>query len=254
MPASLGKRDQLCEDGGPWPCTEPGCPARFVSCETLTRDRTWCSLSASSFWANDSAAPLSGRIWKNCPRSCDRCAGPSGPSCLELSLGRVEIRHGASSPKLPILVHKAWMRGVASRMARRGLQRRACNDTLFLEARWEGQHWPDTARSTVDSAQATAAVRIGIYGAMEHLSVRLSARSLAPTARGPGLVIYDSRASRELSLWLVLPEQIEGFMAQLNQLHSALVARQIGLRCRELRDRYQGEHFLVTTTSQRPQP
>ena len=118
----LDQRDQdlLCEDGGPFACTEEGCSAPFVTCDTLAKEREGCNHSFANFWTRTTAA-MTGSVASHCPRSCGRCEGahqgPGVPSCLALSLGRVRaarhhgvrgVHHMLSS--LPILVRSARVR------------------------------------------------------------------------------------------------------------------------------------------------
>ena len=60
-----------CEDAGPWPCREEGCPSPTIHCEQLKGD---CTRPFSAVWEafpDDSIREQP--IWKSCRRTCGKC-------------------------------------------------------------------------------------------------------------------------------------------------------------------------------------
>ena len=72
------RRAKTCEDAGPFPCVEAGCPSPEIACADLSQsfaDGLWmCRLSFSAAWDNDLPAGTEGCIVSDlCPRSCGAC-------------------------------------------------------------------------------------------------------------------------------------------------------------------------------------
>ena len=60
-----------CEDKGPWPCTEEGCPAPTVACARLKGE---CTSLFKSVWSKPPAGvPGDDPVWKHCPVTCGKC-------------------------------------------------------------------------------------------------------------------------------------------------------------------------------------
>ena len=67
--------DGPCEDAGPWPCKEAGCPSASVTCQDLKGD---CKERFSDVFASPPKGLAKARIWKQCPKTCERCAADGG--------------------------------------------------------------------------------------------------------------------------------------------------------------------------------
>ena len=60
-----------CNDGGPWPCTETGCPSPWVTCGLL---HVACGVKFSDIWQRLPSATLAGRsVADECQKTCGRC-------------------------------------------------------------------------------------------------------------------------------------------------------------------------------------
>lgn len=59
-----------CEDGGPWPCTEEGCPSPSVSCVQLKND---CNRAFSDVWKTPPAGLENSAVWTQCRKTCGKC-------------------------------------------------------------------------------------------------------------------------------------------------------------------------------------
>lgn len=60
-----------CDDAGPWPCMEDGCPTPSVSCAQLKGD---CARPFSAVWrAFPEPAIANQPIWKACRKTCGKC-------------------------------------------------------------------------------------------------------------------------------------------------------------------------------------
>ena len=60
-----------CEDKGPWPCTEDGCPAsREVSCAMLKGE---CGSVFKNVWSSPPAGLADDLVWVHCPATCGKC-------------------------------------------------------------------------------------------------------------------------------------------------------------------------------------
>ena len=66
-----------CEDKGPWPCTEEGCPAsREVSCAMLKGE---CGSVFKNVWSSPPAGLADDLVWVHCPATCGKC-GEQAPA------------------------------------------------------------------------------------------------------------------------------------------------------------------------------
>ena len=66
-------RDLLpCTDGGPWHCTEHGCPSDWVSCGHL---KSACNSRFSDIWSEPPPGLTGLRVLEQCRASCGRCTG-----------------------------------------------------------------------------------------------------------------------------------------------------------------------------------
>jgi len=61
-----------CEDSGPWPCHEDGCPSPSVSCAQLKND---CNRAFSDVWRTPPDGLETAAIWTECRKTCGRCGG-----------------------------------------------------------------------------------------------------------------------------------------------------------------------------------
>ena len=59
-----------CEDKGPWPCTEEGCPSPSVACKHLTAD---CKKKFSSVFQKPPEGLADKKVWQLCRKTCDKC-------------------------------------------------------------------------------------------------------------------------------------------------------------------------------------
>merc|ERR1719502_183256 len=59
-----------CEDQGPWPCSEDGCPAPMVTCAMLKGE---CNSLFKSVWKEPPTGLGGEHVWRRCPRTCARC-------------------------------------------------------------------------------------------------------------------------------------------------------------------------------------
>ncbi len=66
-----------CVDGGPWACHEEGCPAREVSCRTLS---VACAATFSSIWRVPPPGTKQLRVRQACPLACGACTSPAPPT------------------------------------------------------------------------------------------------------------------------------------------------------------------------------
>ena len=66
-----------CEDNGPWPCTEDGCPSPSISCEQLRHD---CAQTFSAVWKTPPAELGAASIWTQCRKTCGKCGGATADS------------------------------------------------------------------------------------------------------------------------------------------------------------------------------
>ena len=77
-----------CTDGGPWACSEAGCPAPELSCERLALDNL-CSYAFSAFFDTPPEGMSSVVVRDSCPRACGRCGLLSPDRC---NMERVDAR------------------------------------------------------------------------------------------------------------------------------------------------------------------
>ena len=68
-----------CEDKGPWPCTEEGCPAPEIGCAML---KGGCGGTFASVWSSPPAGVADDLVWVHCPATCGKC-GEEAPVKLE---------------------------------------------------------------------------------------------------------------------------------------------------------------------------
>ena len=59
-----------CEDAGPWPCNEDGCPGPVVRCFDMRRD---CARAFSYVFAKPPYGLADSAIWTQCRKTCNRC-------------------------------------------------------------------------------------------------------------------------------------------------------------------------------------
>jgi len=63
-----------CEDSGPWPCSEEGCPAPSVTCAQLAGE---CDSRFDKVWKTPPSGLGGGdQIWQHCPVTCRKCGEP----------------------------------------------------------------------------------------------------------------------------------------------------------------------------------
>uniref|UniRef100_A0A7S2JDY8 J domain-containing protein n=1 Tax=Haptolina brevifila TaxID=156173 RepID=A0A7S2JDY8_9EUKA len=88
-----------CEDGGPWPCHEEGCPAPTISCTELKND---CNRAFKDvFQSPPTDGGINGYtpIWSACKRTCKRCDEPKAASAAGASSRCIKWRQtGDCSP------------------------------------------------------------------------------------------------------------------------------------------------------------
>lgn len=73
-----------CEDGGPWPCNEDGCPSPSVTCPQLKND---CNRAFSDVWRTPPPGLGSSAVWTECKITCGRCDGTSAAAGDTASAG-----------------------------------------------------------------------------------------------------------------------------------------------------------------------
>jgi len=64
-----------CEDAGPWPCAEEGCPTPTISCSSLSKT---CEHRFSDVWKSPPEGFADRFIYDSCPVTCGRCPPSSG--------------------------------------------------------------------------------------------------------------------------------------------------------------------------------
>ena len=69
-----------CTDGGPWPCTEDGCPAPRLTCDILSRDGL-CTFAFSQFFDQPPPEMAQTTVREVCPRACGRCGHAAPDAC-----------------------------------------------------------------------------------------------------------------------------------------------------------------------------
>ena len=65
-----------CEDEGPWPCEEAGCPARLISCAKLVKN---CKSRFDQVWTRPPSGLAAHLVSDHCPATCGKCNPPSLP-------------------------------------------------------------------------------------------------------------------------------------------------------------------------------
>ena len=69
-----------CEDTGPWPCTEDGCPGPTVGCADLKGD---CTRTFGQVFSSPPDNLASTAIWSACKKTCNRCEDPQAAADRE---------------------------------------------------------------------------------------------------------------------------------------------------------------------------
>jgi tetratricopeptide (TPR) repeat protein len=63
-----------CEDSGPWPCNEDGCPSPSVGCQQLKGD---CQKTFSAIFTSPPDGLAGTPVWQACRKSCNKCEDPA---------------------------------------------------------------------------------------------------------------------------------------------------------------------------------
>lgn len=72
-----------CEDAGPWPCNEAGCPGPLVYCEDLRRD---CTRAFSDVFDTVPDGLADSAIWMQCKKTCNQCEPAAAAGVRRISL------------------------------------------------------------------------------------------------------------------------------------------------------------------------
>ena len=67
-------RASTCEDGGPFPCNEDGCPSASITCASLKND---CNRAFSDVWKSPPDGLDKVAVWTICRKTCGKCAKES---------------------------------------------------------------------------------------------------------------------------------------------------------------------------------
>eukprot|EP00966_Prymnesium_polylepis_P051196 1185088-Prymnesium_polylepis.1 len=68
---ALPTAQEACQDRGPWPCNEDGCPAPVIDCKRLKSN---CDSMFTDVWrAAPSPETAGARIDEHCPVTCGKC-------------------------------------------------------------------------------------------------------------------------------------------------------------------------------------
>ena len=79
-----------CEDKGPWPCTEDGCPAPEISCAMLKGE---CGSVFKNVWSPPPAGVANDLVWVHCPATCGKC-GEQAPAAAPAPVpGKWHLAH-----------------------------------------------------------------------------------------------------------------------------------------------------------------
>jgi hypothetical protein len=71
-PKPKPKKPKSCQDKGPWPCEEEGCPkSKSVGCKDLEGD---CKQKFGDLFTTPPDGLADKRVWTQCKRTCDKCA------------------------------------------------------------------------------------------------------------------------------------------------------------------------------------
>lgn len=65
-----GQGENPCEDGGPWPCEEDGCPSALLGCNDL---QTLCSTPFGELWSSPPSELIGKRVEDECRATCAKC-------------------------------------------------------------------------------------------------------------------------------------------------------------------------------------
>jgi len=61
---------ESCQDKGPWPCEEDGCPSPMINCSQL---KGWCTSKFSHVWDKPPTGFDQHLVWQQCPVTCKAC-------------------------------------------------------------------------------------------------------------------------------------------------------------------------------------
>ena len=106
-----------CTDGGPWRCTEAGCPADLVSCAHL---KGACNAQFERIWSEPPPG-LAGSVWKQCRATCGRCTGLDAQASVVESLPEA-----GGAPRVAVydeVLPRAMIDDLASAMGTRQLRK-----------------------------------------------------------------------------------------------------------------------------------
>ena len=96
-----------CSDGGPWPCTEEGCPSPSMNCTALAALHfSVCLSTFGDVWKTPPDNISNVRIKDKCARSCGRCISPVDVERLEVDAEQCQAaaKADARTPSLAVLI------------------------------------------------------------------------------------------------------------------------------------------------------